>query len=478
MEASAHSHHHQPLPSAGAALNNLAVSATLHCLTGCAIGEVLGMIIGTALGFSDVGTIALAVGLAFLFGYSLTSLPLLRAGLALSAVVPIALATDTFSIAVMEIVDNGIMLAIPGAMEAGVGDILFWGALSVALAVAGVVAFPVNRWLITRGRGHAVLHETGIHGGPPTRVVAFITAAAAVFGTAVLIGEAIGEDGGAGHGGGHSGTAGETRKEEDDMSADARHPDTSNEPDAVRGLAVAESGLKLELDQTELPRGQATRLRFRVVDRGGRPVTDYEVEHDRRMHLIVVRRDMRGFQHLHPELGENGQWSVGVTLPDAGSYRVFADFKRDGENQTLAADLAVDGPLDSRPMAPVKETADAGDGYEVRLTGGASKAGEEAELGFTVTRNGEHVEVEDYLGAKGHLVALREGDLAYLHVHPAGGASGGGHGEEEPGHGEAAGDEPIRFMTEFPSDGRYGLFLQFKHEGEVHTAAFTREVAR
>ena len=193
MEAAAHSQHHdhEPMPTSGAALNAVAFSATLHCLTGCAIGEVTGMIIGTALGFSDWGTIGLAVALAFLFGYTLTSLPLLRAGLALSVVVPVALATDTFSIAVMEIVDNGIMLAIPGAMHAGVGDILFWGALSVALVVAGVIAYPVNRWLITKGRGHAVLHETGIHGGPPTRVVAFIAAAAAVFGTAVLVGEAV-----------------------------------------------------------------------------------------------------------------------------------------------------------------------------------------------------------------------------------------------------------------------------------------------
>ncbi len=160
------------------------------------------MIIGTALGFSNLGTILLAVALAFLFGYTLTSLPLLRAGLALGTVVPIALATDTFSIAVMEIVDNAIMLSIPGAMHAGVGDILFWGALSVALVVAGVIAYPVNRWLITKGRGHAVLHETGIHGGPPTRLVAFVAAAAAVFGTAVLIGEAVG-DGNQGQGGEH-----------------------------------------------------------------------------------------------------------------------------------------------------------------------------------------------------------------------------------------------------------------------------------
>ena len=128
MEAATQDHH-APMPTSGAALNAVAFSATLHCLTGCAIGEVTGMIIGTALGFSDLGTIALAVALAFLFGYSLTSLPLLRAGLALSAVVPIALATDTVSIAVMEIVDNGIMLAVPGAMEAGVGDLLFWGVI-------------------------------------------------------------------------------------------------------------------------------------------------------------------------------------------------------------------------------------------------------------------------------------------------------------------------------------------------------------
>jgi hypothetical protein len=186
--------HHHELPTSGRALNAVALSATLHCLTGCAIGEVLGMVIGTALGFSEWGTVALAVGLAFLFGYTLTSLPLLRAGLALSAVVPIALATDTFSIAVMEIVDNALMLAIPGAMESGVGDILFWGALSFALAVAGVVAFPVNRWLITRGRGHAVLHNSGHHAPFPTRIVGAIAAAAFVFGSAVLIAEALDDD--------------------------------------------------------------------------------------------------------------------------------------------------------------------------------------------------------------------------------------------------------------------------------------------
>jgi Domain of unknown function (DUF4396) len=138
-------------------LNAVAFSATTHCLTGCAIGEVLGFVIGTALGWSDLPTMALAIALAFLFGYSLTMLPLLRSGLALAAVVPLALASDTISITVMEIVDNALMLVIPGAMDAGVGDLLFWGSLAVALLIAGAVAYPVNRWLIARGKGHAVV---------------------------------------------------------------------------------------------------------------------------------------------------------------------------------------------------------------------------------------------------------------------------------------------------------------------------------
>jgi hypothetical protein len=192
MEAAAHTDHKHELPTSGRALTEMALSATLHCLTGCAIGEVSGFAIGTALGWSDVGTIALAVGLAFLFGYALTSLPLLRAGLALAVVIPIALASDTLSIAIMEIVDNGIVLIIPGAMDAGLGDVLFWGSLSVALVVAGFVAYPVNRWLIGRGKGHARVHETGIHGGPSPRVAGAVAAVAGVFGAIVLLAELIG----------------------------------------------------------------------------------------------------------------------------------------------------------------------------------------------------------------------------------------------------------------------------------------------
>jgi len=144
-------------------LNRLAFSATAHCLTGCAIGEVLGVIIGTALGWSDLATIVLAVVLAFFFGYTLTSLPLLRAGMAVAAVIPIALASDTVSIAVMEFVDNAILLLIPGAMDAGLGDIGFWASLAAALLIAGAVAYPVNRWLISRGKGHAVVHQHHAH---------------------------------------------------------------------------------------------------------------------------------------------------------------------------------------------------------------------------------------------------------------------------------------------------------------------------
>ena len=194
MEAatSHHGHEHEALPTTGRALDKIALSATLHCLTGCAIGEVLGVIIGTALGWSNLATIILAIGLAFLFGYTLTSWPLLRAGIAFAAVVPIALASDTLSIATMEVVDNAILLVIPGAMEAGVGDILFWGSLAVALVLAGLVAFPLNRWLIARGKGHAAVHETGVHGGPPPALVGAIAVVAAVFGTAVLVAEAFG----------------------------------------------------------------------------------------------------------------------------------------------------------------------------------------------------------------------------------------------------------------------------------------------
>lgn len=441
-----HDHHHE-MPTSGGALTRMALSATLHCLTGCAIGEVLGIVIGTALGFSSLGTIALAVGLAFLFGYGLTSLPLLRAGMALSVVIPIALASDTLSIATMEIVDNGILLAMPGAMEAGLDSLMFWGSLSFALVIAGAVALPVNRWLIGRGKGHAVVHETGIHGGPSPRAVGVVAVVAFVFGSSVLVAE--GFNGSSGEAGGHGAVSAQ--------SAPAHEPAA----DGVRGLSADSDGLTLELDRGELPRGVATPLSFRVRDSAGLPVRDFEVEHDKRMHLIVVRRDLSGFQHLHPTMSAAGTWSTEVTLPAAGSYRVYADFKRDGRNETLAQDVNVGGPFDPIALPAIAPTATTTGGYEVAIDAGTPAAGRESELAFRVTRGGQLVTVEPYLGARGHLVALRSTDLAYLHVHPM--------------EGDGA---TISFATDFATAGRYRLFLQFKHEGQVRTAPFTVAVAQ
>ncbi|MGI5126233.1 DUF4396 domain-containing protein [Pseudonocardia sp. CA-107938] len=150
-------HHHAP--ATGRELTRSAIQATLHCLTGCAIGEVLGMVIGTWLGWSNFATVVLSIALAFLFGYSLTITPVLRSGLAFKAALGVALAADTLSITVMEIVDNVLMLVIPGAMDAGLTSWLFWGALAFSLAIAFVLTVPVNRVLISRGRGHAVMHQ-------------------------------------------------------------------------------------------------------------------------------------------------------------------------------------------------------------------------------------------------------------------------------------------------------------------------------
>ncbi len=147
-----HSHHQSP------SLNRLALSATLHCLTGCGIGEVLGLVIGTTLGWGTVATIALAVVLAFFFGYLMTLVPLLRAGMSMGRAMRVALAADSVSITVMEIIDNAVILAVPGAMSAGLASWLFWVSLAFALIIAAFVVFPVNRWMIARGRGHAVVH--------------------------------------------------------------------------------------------------------------------------------------------------------------------------------------------------------------------------------------------------------------------------------------------------------------------------------
>jgi hypothetical protein len=226
----------------------------------------------------------------------------------------------------------------------------------------------------------------------------------------------------------------------------------------VRGLAVADHGLRIVVADPELRRGRTEQLHFRIVDEQGRAVRDFDIEHTKRMHLIVARRDLTGFQHLHPTMAPDGTWSTPLRLDDAGSYRLFADFSRGDEPMTLADDLEVDGPVDLKPLPLPATTAVSDGGYTVRLAEGAARAGQESELRFTITKDGRTVETEPYLGAGGHLVALRDGDLAFLHVHPT----------ED--------DDAIGFEATFPTAGSYRLFMQFKVDGVVQTAAFTQEV--
>jgi hypothetical protein len=227
----------------------------------------------------------------------------------------------------------------------------------------------------------------------------------------------------------------------------------------VRGLASSAGGLRLVVADAALQRGRTEELSFRILDESGAPIDDFEVEHTKRMHMIVVRRDLSGFQHLHPTMGADGTWTTPLTLDSAGSYRLYADFVREGEPLTLAADLSVDGRADLKAL-PEPDAVARTDGYEVRLAAGDTHAGEEAALSFEIAKDGEAVDVDPYLGADGHLVVLREGDLAFLHVHPS----------------EHEGDA-VEFEATLPTAGRYRMFLQFQHAGEVHTAEFTVEAS-
>jgi hypothetical protein len=250
------------------------------------------------------------------------------------------------------------------------------------------------------------------------------------------------------------------------MSDDA-HGMEGMEADQVRGLAAAEHGLRVVVENPELRRGVTERLRFRVVDAHGRAVRDFDVQHTKRMHVIVARRDLTGFQHLHPAIDAGGTWTVPVRIEDPGSYRVFADFSHGGEPTTLASDLRVDGAADLRALPDPEPAATSGGGSAVRLDAAGSHPGTEATLRFAVSKAGRPVELEPYLGAGGHLVALREGDLAFLHVHP----TGHGHDRAELG-------SRVSFAATFPTAGRYRLFLQFKVDGRVQTVAFTYAVGQ
>lgn len=232
------------------------------------------------------------------------------------------------------------------------------------------------------------------------------------------------------------------------------------------GLQVSQGGFSLDLDTPRVEAGETAELRFAVVDEDtSRNVTAFRREHGKELHLIVASSDLTTYRHLHPERAADGTWSTPVELPEAGGYRVFADFTPDlknAEDVTLGADLAVSG--EARPEAlPDAERTVTVDGYEVTL-GGALRPGAGSELKLEVEKDGKPVtDLQPYLGAYGHLVALRAGDLAYLHVHPNG----------EPGDGRTESGPEVSFIATAPSKGAYRLFLDFRHEGKVRTAAFT-----
>jgi hypothetical protein len=294
---------------------------------------------------------------------------------------------------------------------------------------------------------------------PVVKIGAFAVALAATFGTAYGVGNAVGPvssaDGGGGGRGGHQ-----------DMSAHARHTPGAQartaEAGTPGGLQISQDGYTLDLRTTRVPAGRQTALRFAVRGEDGRPVTEYRREHEKELHLIVASRDLTTFRHLHPTRAADGTWSTTADLSAAGAYRVFTDFTPAAgeENLTLGADLAVTGPYAPRALPRTDATARV-DGYTVRLTGSLAP-GADSDLTFEVTRDGRPARLQPYLGAYGHLVALRSGDLAYLHVHP-----------HEEAHGSATSGPEVAFTAAAPSGGDYRLFLDFKVGGTVRTAAFT-----
>jgi hypothetical protein len=288
-----------------------------------------------------------------------------------------------------------------------------------------------------------------------TKLLGFLVALLAVFGGAVGIGRAIGpvETAPAAD---HSDMGGETDMDMDGM-------DMGDSATAIpKGLMVSKDGYTFRLARATVSTGTAVPVSFTIEGPDGTPVTEYDVEHEKQLHLIAVRRDFSGFQHVHPEMAEGGTWTTSLELT-AGQWRLFADFKAAGaEAITLGHDLAVRGTY--QPASPAADSRTATvDGYTVALDGDLT-AGKEAKLTLSVTRDGEPItDLEPYLGAYGHLVVLRSGDLAYLHVHPEGTPA---DGKTDPG-------PDVVFYTEVPSPERYHLYLDFKHEDVVRTAAFT-----
>ncbi|MET9019709.1 hypothetical protein ABZV93_06990 [Actinopolymorpha sp. NPDC004070] len=237
----------------------------------------------------------------------------------------------------------------------------------------------------------------------------------------------------------------------------------AQEAEVPGGLMVSEHGYTVQRVSPDPAVGRDGEFAFRIVDGHGRPITAFDKVHDKRLHLIVVRRDLALFRHVHPAMGADGVWRIRLPFTAAGTYRAFADFTpTGGEATTLGIDVPVAGGYEPRALPPVRSVARV-DGYEVTLSGDP-RAGKSSLLTLTVRRGGREVtDLQPYLGAYGHLVALRAGDLAYLHVHPDG----------EPGDGKTTAGPRVAFHTEVPSAGAYRLYLDFRHGGRVHTAEFT-----
>ncbi|MFI6048096.1 hypothetical protein ACIA8C_41210 [Nocardia sp. NPDC051321] len=281
-----------------------------------------------------------------------------------------------------------------------------------------------------------------------TKFAGFALGLAAVFGIALATGAAIGPDP----------AAPESPAHADESTARPDH--------APGGMMATDNGYTLRLDTALTTAAPDVALRFRILNQDGAPVTRYQPNHDKDLHLIVVRRDMAAFQHVHPVLGSDGTWSVPLDLTRAGDYRVFADFiPEGGQNLTLGADLRVAGNYDPQPLPATATTATVG-GYTVTLDGTVA-AGRASKVTLSVHRDGKPVtDLQPYLAAYGHLVALRTADLTYLHVHPDG----------HPGDGVTPAGPGITFYVTAPSAGDYRLFLDFQHEGVVRTAEFTLTV--
>ncbi|MFI5714968.1 hypothetical protein [Nocardia sp. NPDC051750] len=246
--------------------------------------------------------------------------------------------------------------------------------------------------------------------------------------------------------------------------------DTAPEPAAQSGpggLTDSAGGYTLVLEDPIADSRRDATLRFRIENGSGQPVTRYTANHEKDLHLIVVRRDTTAYQHLHPALGTDGTWSTPVNLDRAGDYRVFADFvTADGQPFTLGTELRVAGRYAPQPLPAPATTATVGE-YTVEL-GGTLTAGQSADLTPTVSRGGTPVtDLQPYLGAYGHLVALRAADLGYLHVHPAG----------HPGDGTTPAGPGVTFAVTAPGAGDYRLYFEFRHAGAVHRAEFTVPVA-